>query len=180
MKNKILTTTAILLPVLFFSFKATTNVGSADAGTKKKGEVEWHAFDVGMERAKKENKLLVIDFYTDWCHWCKVMDKDTYGNKDVMEYAKKNLILAKVNAETAEKFKYKDASYSGRELAMMFGVTGYPMTAFMSAEGEFLGKRAGFIPADEFNVVVKFLAEEWYKKMEYEEFVKQESEGDNG
>lgn len=136
--------------------------------------IEWHTFDKGLELAQKERKMLVVDFYTDWCHWCKVMDKDTYGNKEVIAFASKNAIMAKVNAETNEKYKFKDASYSGRELSMMFGVRGFPTTSFLNHKGELITSISGYIPAERFTLILKFLAGNWYDKMKFEEFVKQE------
>ncbi len=150
---------------------------SLSAGTQKKKTpvIEWFTFDKGLELAQKQKKLLVIDIYTDWCHWCKVMDKDTYGNSAVVAFARQNVIMAKLNAETNERFKFKGASYSGRELSMMFGVTGFPTTAFMNEKGELIAKVPGFIPADRFSLILKFLVGRWYEKnMTFDEFVKKE------
>lgn len=143
---------------------------SGDSQSERK--IEWVAFDKGMELAKSEEKLLVVDFYTDWCHWCKVMDKETYGNEEVISFVKEKVVMAKVNPETAgDKFKFRDAHYSGRELSMMFGVTGFPTTVFINSKGELLTSVPGFIPAEEFVKILKYLAENWYEKMKYDEFV---------
>jgi thioredoxin-related protein len=147
------------------------NIGETKADA---AAIEWHTFDKGLELAQKEKKLFVVDFYTDWCHWCKVMDKDTYGNKEVIAFARQNAILAKVNAETDEKFKFKGASYSGRELSMMFGVRGFPTTSFLNDKGELITSISGYIQADRFNLILKFLAGNWYEKMKFEEFAKKE------
>ena len=40
---------------------------------------EWYSFNEGIALAKKENKHIVLDFYTDWCGWCKVMDQKTFS-----------------------------------------------------------------------------------------------------
>lgn len=165
--------TIILFAILALTLRdAPAYSNEKDKGKSDKPEIEWLTFDEGVERAKKEKKLLVIDFYTDWCSWCRVMDKDTYGNEAVVNYAQEKLIMAKLNAETKEKFKFRDATYSGRELSMMFGVTGFPATVFMSAEGEFLTKVSGFIPADRFKSILQYFAENWYEKMSFEEFEK--------
>jgi thioredoxin-related protein len=103
------------------------------------------------------------------------MDKDTYGNSEVVAFARQNVIMTKLNAETTERFKFKGASYSGRELSMMFGVTGFPTTAFMNDKGELIAKVPGFIPADRFTLILKFLVGRWYEKnMTFDEFVKKE------
>ena len=63
------------------------------------GENEWLKFDAGLAKAKKENKSIVVDFYTDWCHWCKVMEKQTFENADVAKKLKERFVTVRVNAE---------------------------------------------------------------------------------
>jgi len=46
----------------------------------------WLPFNEGMALAAKEKKHVVIDFYTTWCHWCKVMDRETFANPEVKRY----------------------------------------------------------------------------------------------
>lgn len=150
----------------------------SEAGTDdspKKSKVDWFAFDKGMERARTEDKLLVVDFYTDWCHWCKVMDKETYANQKVIDFVDENAIMVKLNPETAEgKFKFREAKYSGRELSMMFGVTGFPTTVFIDSKGELLSAVPGFIPPEKFMMILKYLAGNWYEKMKFDEFIEKE------
>lgn len=174
-RKSIVLTGLLLIPVLAFSFRTRSSHGSDDAATAKKtSKIEWLTFDKGMTQAQKENKLLLVDFYTDWCHWCKVMDKETYGHKDIIKYATDKIVMAKINAETNEKFKFRDGMYSGRELSMMLGVKGFPSTVFISSTGELITSISGFIPAEKFSVILKYLAEDWYQKMKFDEFEKQQ------
>ncbi len=169
-----------LVPVMALSWglgQREAEAGGKDG--KKKPSVEWLAFDKGLELAQKQNKLLVIDFYTDWCHWCKVMDKETYGNEKVIKLVKEQAIMAKVNAETNEKFQFRGAAYSGRELSLMFGVQGFPTTAFMNAKGELITAISGYIPADKFTMILKYLAGNWYEKMNFDEFVKKQKQAED-
>ncbi|MFQ5649020.1 MAG: thioredoxin family protein [bacterium] len=175
MKKKALTAIVFAIPLLAFSVRVATTTGNEDATGSKKTGIQWTTFDKGMDQAKKEKKLLVVDFYTDWCHWCRVMDKETYGDQAVVEYAKDKIVMAKLNAETSEKFRFKEAQYSGRELSMIFGVTGFPTTVFMSADGEFLTKVSGFIPADKFRTILKYFTENWHEKMKFDEFEKKQA-----
>ncbi|HEX9655235.1 MAG TPA: DUF255 domain-containing protein [bacterium] len=167
----------ITVAVSAVAYQTSTNKNVGENKSKAVNSLEWHTFDKGLERALKEKKLLVVDFYTDWCHWCKVMDRDTYGNKEVIAFARGKAIMVKVNAETTEKYKFKGASYSGRELSMMFGVQGFPTTSFMNEKGELITSISGFIPADRFTLILKFLADNWYEKMKFDEFVKKEEAG---
>ena len=68
----------------------------------------WLPFNEGMALAAKENKHVVIDFYTTWCHWCKVMDRETFSNPEVKKYLAENFVTIRINAEsTSEKVSYK-------------------------------------------------------------------------
>ncbi len=170
MKRKtILILTLFLLTVTLFAF---TNVIQGAEDSEKKAGIAWQTFDKGVELANKEKKMLVLDIYTDWCHWCKVMDKDTYGHPEVVKYARENLIVAKLDAETDEKFKFKEGNYSGRQLSMMFGVQGFPSTIFMNSAGELITTVSGFIPAERFILILKYLDGNWYEKMKFDEFEK--------
>lgn len=170
----------VSIVLLILGLKQRSPKAIYDSDKKTKDKIEWTTFDKGFELAKKEKKLLVVDFYTDWCHWCKVMDEETYSNKEVIKYAKENVIMAKLNAETKEKFKFKDAFYSGRELTMMFGVRGFPTTVFIDSRGELITSVSGFIPADKFTLILKYLAENWYEKMKFDEFKKKEEKKNKG
>ena len=171
MRKRILILALSSLAIIVFVFATLTQ---GIEGNGKKIEITWQTFDKGVELAKKEKKMLVLDIYTDWCHWCKVMDKDTYGNPEVVKYAQENLVMAKLNAETDEKFKFKEGNYSGRQLSMMFGVEGFPSTIFLNSEGELITSVSGFIPADRFAMILKYLEGNWYEKMKFDDFVKRE------
>jgi len=143
----------------------------SDDPKPKKEEVRWLAFEPGLAAAKKEKKMTVVDFYTTWCGWCKVMDKETYGHASIIKYAKEKLVLVKVNAESEEKTRFREQEYTYRELAAAFGVNSYPATAFIDANGEVLTLVPGYIPADKFLPVLEFLNDGHHKTMKFEEFL---------
>jgi thioredoxin-related protein len=64
-------------------------------------------------QAKTDGKLLLIDFFTDWCYWCGQLDKQVYPDKRVSELVSKYFVLAKVNGEedTAAQTKYNVGAY---------------------------------------------------------------------
>jgi thioredoxin-related protein len=134
-------------------------------------EIKWHGFAEALKKGKAENKMIVVDFYTDWCSWCKVMDKKTYGNSEVIEFATRKLVMSKVNAESNEKTTYKGKEYTYRQLTAGFGITGYPATIFLSPEGEYITDISGYITADKFLPMLEFLEGKHYETMKYEEFV---------
>jgi len=157
-----------------FAFKKSSINAGEDKKQKESAEIQWYAFDKGLAKAQAEGKVLVVDFYTDWCHWCKEMDKQTYSEKNIIKYASDKLIMAKLNAETEKKYKFKEAEYSGRQLSQIFGVTGFPTTAFVKSNGELITAVSGFISPEKFIHILKYLAENHYETMKFDDFVKQE------
>lgn len=148
------------------------SASQSPAGEKDKKEaIQWLDFEKAVAAAKKERKLLVVDFYTDWCGWCKVMDRDTYGNAEVAKYAKTKLIMSKVNAESKALTRYKESEMTFQQLALGFGVRGYPATIFIGPDGEFITLVSGFVPADKFMPILEFLADGHYKTTKYEDFL---------
>ena len=62
--------------------------------------VDWeHNYDAGLERAKKDKKLVMVDMYTDWCGWCKKLDRDVYADAKVSEKLARNFVAVKINPE---------------------------------------------------------------------------------
>ncbi|MBI5471744.1 MAG: DUF255 domain-containing protein [Ignavibacteriae bacterium] len=142
----------------------------AEVANAGDGSLTWRSFDEGIAEAKKVNKKILIDIYTDWCSWCKVMDAKTYSDKNVIEYLSKKYVLIKLNAESAKKLTYKKQQLTERELAAGFGITGYPSTLFLNADGEPITVYPGFADASKFKMVTSFIAEDHYLNTKFEDY----------
>lgn len=141
----------------------------------KEGDLElvsWHSFDEGLKKAKAEKKYMFIDFYTEWCTYCKKLDSTTYKDKRVYSYLNKNFIPIKVNAESDKKVTFDGKQMTERELAMSFGVTSYPTMFFMLSEKEPIGNLPGYLAPDDFFVVANYVGSDAYKKKSIEEYKK--------
>lgn len=137
----------------------------------KSSQIEWQEFSKALELAKKHNKMVVVDFYTDWCGWCKKMDKDTYGHAEVVQYAKEKLIMSKVDAESREKTRFKDRDLTYQQLALGLGVRGYPTTMFFDSNGDLITSISSYLTAEQFMPILEFLSEGHYKTMKYDAFL---------
>jgi len=137
---------------------------------KETEKVQWLTFDAAVEKAQKENKHLIVDVYTNWCGWCKVMDRQTYGNAEVAAYLTANFAMAKVNGESAAKLTWQGKSLSEREFAKAVGVNGYPSTFFMKPNADLLGGVAGYIKSPDMLIYAKYLSSRYYEKGKLQEF----------
>ncbi|MCZ6765736.1 MAG: thioredoxin domain-containing protein [bacterium] len=108
-------------------------------------EVAWSedSFETILEKARAENKHVLIDFYTTWCGPCKKMDKETYTALGVQEFLGE-MIAVKIDCEKGE----------GIEVAEKFRVHVYPSTALLGPDGEEIDRVVGFLDADDFVTVM--------------------------
>lgn len=131
--------------------------------------VQWMAYGEALEKAEREDKHVLVDFYTSWCGWCRVMDSKTYTDPAVVELLSQHFVLAKINAESSRKFSVGGEEMSGRDLARQFGVTQFPMTWFLKPDGSRLANLPGYIPAERFTKVLEYVHERRYAKAPAEE-----------
>lgn len=104
--------------------------------------LDWeHDYDKALEKAKKDKKVVMVDVYTDWCGWCKKLDKDVYGDAKVSEKLSKDFIACKINPEK---------SAQNRKIADKFGTRGYPHIVFVNGDGKKISEIGGYLPAKEF------------------------------
>lgn len=135
---------------------------------------QWLSFDKGLDHAKQSNKPVLIDFYTDWCHWCKVMDEKTFQNKDVEKRLTAEFVTIRINAEDQNStVQFQGKSYTHPELTQYFGVRGFPTLAFLNSESEIITLIPGYVPAETFVHVLDYIRLKCYEKqMSFEDFVK--------
>jgi thiol:disulfide interchange protein len=114
-------------------------------------ELQWQDdYDKALAAAKSAKKIVMLDLYTDWCGWCKKLDKDVYANADVKAKLTKDFVTLKINPEKSKK---------GMELARNFGTRGYPHIVFVDADGKKISEVTGYIPADKFGEKLASLTE---------------------
>lgn len=160
------------------------------AGDKKKAaktksgtpanEIEWISFDELERRMKKEPRKVYIDVYTGWCGWCKVMDKKTFTNSDVIKYINSKYYAVKLDAEWKSPivFMNKTFPYNGEYKAnmlaveLMHGQMSYPTTVIL--EEDFLSPQAipGYLDVAVMEKILKFFGENHYKTKKFEEYEK--------
>jgi len=140
----------------------------------------WKDWNSGLKDAAAANKPVLVDVYTDWCTWCKRMDADVYTKPEVKQYIAEHFVTVKLNAEYTTQAKYEGKAYTSRTLAERFRVNGYPTTIFLKSDGTHIANVPGYIPADRFLLLLRYIGEGYIDKgVTYDEFVKRESSGEN-
>ena len=141
-------------------------------------QLDWKTINYGLENATTLNKLIVLDVYTDWCGWCKRMDRDTYADSTVVSYLNQRFIACKMNPEKSGKLTFNGKEYSLGEFGQVLGVRGYPATVFFSEKGELLTVVSGYMAPKDFLPVLKYFGDGVYAKgVSYEDYIKNGSTG---
>ena len=99
---------------------------AGDFESGKNGKAVWNDVPTGFALAKKQGKPIVTDFYTDWCGWCKKMERTTFEHPDVLKIMNEKFVMVRANAEDGG---------SGEKLARRMNLQGYPTTVIFDASG---------------------------------------------
>jgi thioredoxin-related protein len=141
-------------------------------------EINWISLDELQERMKKEPRKVYIDVYTPWCGWCKVMDKKTFTNPDVIKYINKNFYAVKFNAEQTDSVHFMGGHY-GMEggtnqfaIQLLRGQMSYPTTVIMEENFQNPQIIPGYQDVKAIEPILKYLGENKFKTTPWEEFVK--------
>lgn len=130
----------------------------------KENELKWYEWNEGYPIALKEGKLILVDAYTDWCGWCKKMDRDTYSNADVIKKLNKNFIVIKFNPEQRDKtYDIDGQTYSARDFFAQLSRgenTGFPTTYFINPKKKSLMIDAGYHDAPTFIGIIDRVLED--------------------
>ncbi|MBV9462703.1 MAG: thioredoxin domain-containing protein, partial [Verrucomicrobiae bacterium] len=119
---------AILLVVAFWA-------GSLSAAEPAGDGIDWQPWSDGIfERAKAEKKLVLLDLGAVWCHWCHVMDEQTYRDPEVIRLLRDRYIAVRVDQDARPDLSNRYEDY------------GWPATIVFKWDGSELAKRRGYIP----------------------------------
>lgn len=148
---------------------------TAQISTKAEpGAVKWLTMEQAMEKSKVEKRKLFIDVYTDWCGWCKVMDKNTFTEPIVAKLLNEKFYAVKFNAEQREDVVFNGTTYkfvaygnSGSNqlaAALLNNQLSYPTVVFVDEDLKSVFPLPGYRKPEEFHKFVAFFALEYYKK----------------
>lgn len=123
--------------LLFFMIASMVAFAQDKEEEQALGGVEFFtgSWEDAVAKAQKEDKYLMIDAYTDWCYWCKVMDKKTFSDSEVGDFFKENIVAYKMDMEKGR----------GILMAMKYRVTSFPTFLFFSSEGPLVSRVLGYV-----------------------------------
>jgi len=149
----------------------------ASASQQKGLPTKWLAFDDGLAKARTENKPVFIEFYAEWCIFCKKFQKETIKNQKVARMLAENFVYVRLNGENSEsRVRYQGKSLSNVELTQAFGIRAYPSLVFMDSKGQPITMLSGFVPPHQFMPVLDYIDQKCYEtQVSFREFAKKGS-----
>lgn len=113
-------------------------------------EIDWYPWsDEAFQRAKQDDKPILVDVGAVWCHWCHVMDRETYSRRDIAELVNRHFVAIKVDRDEMPELDRK----LQRAVSSITGESGWPLTVFMTPEGEVFFGGTFFPPEDSYGRV---------------------------
>src|SRR3954464_4558984 len=130
--------------------------------------IQWHEWgEEAFELAQRENKPILLDIGAVWCHWCHVMDRESYENPEIARIINQHYVAVKVDRDERPDV---DARYQAAVSAIS-GQGGWPLTGFLTPDGRpFFG--GTYFPRDDrygrpgFGRVLLTMAQVWKDRRE--------------
>ena len=146
----------------------------------EKEKINWISIQELNELYYKNPKPILLDVYTDWCGWCKEMERTTYHNRKVVEYVNTNYYAIKLNAESKDSLVFNKVKYGynpvtrSNELAefLLFRSMQYPTTVFMPSIDAKPAPLPGYMKPKQMEAPLKYFGEGAYLKQTFVEFAK--------
>lgn len=146
-------------------------------------EINWVSLEKAIELQKKNPKKIMIDVYTNWCGPCKMLDKNTFHNKDVVDYVNKNYYAVKFNAEGNESVNYKGKTFSNpgynpelanrrnssHELSRYLQIQAFPTIVFMDEKSEVIASIRGYQTPPQLELYLKMFKDNEHTNLDTQE-----------
>ncbi|MEQ9442855.1 MAG: thioredoxin family protein [Cyclobacteriaceae bacterium] len=136
--------------LLFFGVTAFTSPDASLLKEEDEKKINWLTIEEAQELSKDNPRKVIMDVYTDWCGWCKKMDKTTFSDEKVVEYVNEHFYAVKLKADSNDKVNFKGQEFTNAEFARALRVTGYPTVVFFDEALARITPVSGFRPAEDF------------------------------
>jgi thioredoxin-related protein len=136
--------------------------------------VKWYTFQEAVTLNQKAPRKIIIDVYTDWCGWCKVMDKETFQNPLISKILTEKYYPVKFNAESKESVTFEGHTFinDGQgsrpvhqlAVALLNGKLSYPSIVFMNEKNQLITAVPGFQKPEQMEPLLIYIWNSLYEK----------------
>jgi protein disulfide-isomerase len=116
-------------------------------------------YQAALAQAKTDKKLVLLDFTgSDWCGYCKLLDKEVFTSPSFQSFADKNFVLVTVDFPHGTDLP-ADVKKQNAALGQKFGIDGFPTLIVVDPDGKELGRQTGYDPGSGPDAVIAKLQE---------------------
>lgn len=160
----------LILFMGWFSFTAFSGEG--------KGSIQWISLEELEEKMAREPKKIFIDVYTDWCGWCKVMDKNTFSHPEVARYINQHFYAVKFNAESRDSVRFAGNRFgfmpqykaNGLAIELLRGKMSYPSTVYIEKDYSNAQAVPGYLKVPMIEMILKYIVEGHAETTPFDQF----------
>ena len=148
----------------------------------QENNVKWISIEEAEKLNKEEPRKIMVDVYTDWCGWCKKMDKETFTNPVIAEFINQNYYAVKLDAEGKKEIVFNGTTYKFvaqgargyHELAagLLNGKMSYPSIAYLNEDLQLLGAVPGYQTPDRIEPLLNYIVENKFTSQSLEDYQK--------
>lgn len=150
------------------------------SGIAQNAKINWLTLEEAYQKVQTQPKKVLIDVYTDWCGWCKVMDKNTFTDPKVVDYVNKNYYAVKFDAESRADvkigntvYKFDAASRANQAaIALLQGKMSYPSIVYLDDKFNMIQPIPGYMDAKAFHQLITFIGGNYFTKEQFEDYKK--------
>src|SRR5580658_5913729 len=100
--------------------------------------IHWNTWSPALfEQARRDHRFVLLDLEAVWCHWCHVMDENTYSDPAVIKMLQSHYIVVKADQDARPDLSNRYEDY------------GWPATVVFDSDGHEIVKRQGYLAPDE-------------------------------
>ena len=109
----------------------------------------WRVLEVGQKEALESNKLIMLDVYEVGCKYCRAMEREVYPDTTVRIVIDQGYIPVKLDGNSEELIRFNGEEMQAKEFAQSKGAYAFPTVIVLTAEGDVVKRRTGFMNIDE-------------------------------
>ncbi len=144
-------------------------------------QVKWYSIEEAAALALTSPRPIFVDAYTDWCGWCKKLDKDTFSHPVIAEILNTKYYAVKFDAESTEPVTFQGRKFvnDGKmgkthqlAYALLQGNLGYPTVVFLTANSELITPVSGYKTPKDIEPMLVYFSGTLWQSQSYADFVK--------
>jgi len=147
-------------------------------------QIQWLSFEEAMSKMETEKRKVLVDIYTDWCGWCKHMDKTTFSEEHIAKYINEKFYPVKFDAEQKENIQVGDKIYkyvkgSGNQkgyhefaMTIAMGQLTFPTIVFIDENIRVLQPLPGFKDPYTFEMIMTYYGNDYFRQIPWSKYQK--------